>query len=362
MGIGLLRVLLALSVVIEHSSKNTGFNFASGVVAVEMFYMISGFYMAMILKNKYHKYRSFITNRFLKIYPIYYVILFATIFFGLAMYLIKGNWETLQYYATFVSHLHPFTLLTLLLTNILIFGQDVVMFLGVDMRSGLLYFTDNFRTSNPGVWNFLLVPQAWTLAIELMFYLIAPFLVKLKTSSIVSMMMLSGSFRLLLIRFGLKNDPWNYRFFPTELVFFLAGILAFRIYWKIRHNASVTFRSYTRNISIGVCLLIIGFHSLPIPELYKLWGYYLIFWLALPYMFSYSKNLILDRKLGELSYPIYISHVLVISVLSLHAIQTRLSSTPVFVLATIIFTLILSALLVKYIQEPIEKYRQKHVK
>ena len=53
-----------------------------GVVAVQAFYIISGFYMALILNTKYvgaGAYRVFIGNRFLRIYPVYWVVLILTV-------------------------------------------------------------------------------------------------------------------------------------------------------------------------------------------------------------------------------------------------------------------------------------------
>lgn len=46
-----------------------------GKIAVELFYIISGFYIALILDNKYKdSIRLFYTNRLLKIFPTYWFI------------------------------------------------------------------------------------------------------------------------------------------------------------------------------------------------------------------------------------------------------------------------------------------------
>ena len=50
---GILRTILALAVVVYHSYKLFGLRMCGGQVAVESFYMISGFYMALILNEKY---------------------------------------------------------------------------------------------------------------------------------------------------------------------------------------------------------------------------------------------------------------------------------------------------------------------
>jgi peptidoglycan/LPS O-acetylase OafA/YrhL len=81
---GLIRVLLALAVVTTHSKVLFGLGFTGlvyGKNAVEMFYTISGFYMALILNEKYTgpgSYRTFVKSRFFRIYPAYAVVGLAT--------------------------------------------------------------------------------------------------------------------------------------------------------------------------------------------------------------------------------------------------------------------------------------------
>ena len=72
---GILRVILAIAVVISHSESFLGLKFTGGLVSVQIFFIISGFYMTMILDNKYvgkGSYRLFLSNRFLRLYPIYW--------------------------------------------------------------------------------------------------------------------------------------------------------------------------------------------------------------------------------------------------------------------------------------------------
>ena len=63
---GLLRLLLAVSVVLVHTSGCFGLRPLGAAEAVQTFYIISGFYMAMILTEKYRgqgSYRLFLTNQ-----------------------------------------------------------------------------------------------------------------------------------------------------------------------------------------------------------------------------------------------------------------------------------------------------------
>ena len=50
---GLLRVILAMSVVLTHVGGISGYYMAGSTPSVQMFYIISGFYMATVLTEKY---------------------------------------------------------------------------------------------------------------------------------------------------------------------------------------------------------------------------------------------------------------------------------------------------------------------
>ena len=88
---GILRTILALAVVVYHSFKIFGLHMCGGQVAVESFYMISGFYMALILNEKYvgiGSYKKFILSRFYRIFPVYWVVLLAALLLSVIGYYI----------------------------------------------------------------------------------------------------------------------------------------------------------------------------------------------------------------------------------------------------------------------------------
>jgi len=72
---GTLRLLLALSVVAAHCGAIAGLRFVGGPMAVQAFFIRSGFFMALILNEKYtgnnNSYWLFISNRFFRRYPFY---------------------------------------------------------------------------------------------------------------------------------------------------------------------------------------------------------------------------------------------------------------------------------------------------
>src|ERR1700761_979235 len=103
---GLIRFLLACGVVLCHTSAIMGYTPLSGALAVQCFFIISGFYMAMVLAEKYNGKGStylFYTNRALKIYPIYWVCLILLIIWSLVVYNFHYG-GTLDFYTKYA---HP---------------------------------------------------------------------------------------------------------------------------------------------------------------------------------------------------------------------------------------------------------------
>jgi peptidoglycan/LPS O-acetylase OafA/YrhL len=354
---GLLRFLLAVSVVCAHCGSFLGrISFVGGEIAVQSFFIISGFYMSLVLDKKYDasssfsNYKLFITNRLLRLYPIYWVILILTIagFF-------VGDASKLSDFR--ICNLP--SLIYLLFVNIFIFFQDTIMFLGINVKSGGLFYTSNFHETSPLLYNFLFVPQGWSLGIELLFYLVAPFLVSKRSSVIVTLIILSLFCRVLIFNyFNLNHDPWTYRFFPTEVLFFLIGIISQR------------YSSQTDKIPIKPLMMLIfmvafttvyiklpGISFAHFPFSIKSMLYFILISLSIPKLFSAFKDNKIDRYIGELSYPIYTSHMLVFYVTRHHFFEGFNSGSFV-----VVYSVLISIMLVKYVSEPIEKYRQARVR
>ncbi len=362
---GIIRLLLALSVVVSHCGNIGIFSFIGGRTAVESFYIISGFYMSLIINEKYigknNSFKLFITNRFLRLYPIYWTVLIITTLVYIACGLIFKN----HYYPTFCLYGTVFpnvgSFFYLILTNIIIFGQDLVMFMGINPVNGHLYLTTNFWNTNPQLWLFMLVPQAWTLGIELTFYLIAPFIIKRGLKLVVPLIILSLLLRFYLYNFqNLNFDPWTYRFFPTEIFFFLLGYLSYRLSVKLKTLPVKKIHGYL----VLVLIISLTFIYPWIPEtqfsfsLFQLKDilYFAFIAMGMPVLFTVFKKSKLDNKIGELSYPVYISHMLVYFVLTTLPFYFLRNGIWAAV-ATIIFSFILN----RFIAEPIEKYRQSRL-
>ena len=152
---GTIRVLLAFAVIFSHTGSHV---LVGGEAALQCFYLISGFLISYILQNTaaYGNLYNFYINRFLRIYPMYWAVALLTVMFYLLAFVL-GIDHKLQ---TLLS-LPLSAQMTLMTTNIVLFGQDVIMFLGL-RENGLAFFLD-YHASSPQLWTFLLVPQAWSL-------------------------------------------------------------------------------------------------------------------------------------------------------------------------------------------------------
>ncbi len=356
---GLLRVLLALAVIIAHSNPILSFKLIGGEIAVQTFFIISGFYMSLILDEKYvaeGSYVLFLSNRLLRLYPMYWVVLLSTIFISTVTGLIFGDWLCLSAYIQWFGEMSWKALLLQIGTNLFLFGQDFVMFLGMDPSNGEIFFTSNFRNTNPQFWHFLLVPQAWSLAVELLFYIIAPVVVRRSTLFIVLSLVVSLLLRgYLYFYLSLNYDPWISRFFPIQLALFLAGVLSYRIYKII--NSFTDWQP--KAIVASIFVLVTFFYDFIPGYSYKMWLYYSLACLSLPFIFSLTRNSKLDRRLGELSYPMYIIHYLVIALISPQLYM--LGMGEFLGLFSGGLSISVAAFLVKFISDPVERFRQARV-
>lgn len=289
---GIIRFLLAYSVVFSHYEINS-LNFIYSNFSVQIFYIFSGFYISLILNNNsYKNYKNFILSRYLRLFPVYFLCLLITFIFN------KGN---TIYHTNFIKdNIDIFSQIFLIFTNITIIFQDLVMFLGIKNNS--IQFVTNYNNSFPRpLFHYLYVPQGWSLGLELCFYLLAPFiLVKINLRKILIIILLSFSLRIILIENNLSHDPWNYRFFATELIFFLFGSISYIFYKKKLFFNKIISIFFILLIS----LIIVIFKKINIYTYSNIIFYFMII-LLIPSIFNLTKNIKLDKFLGELSYPIY---------------------------------------------------------
>jgi peptidoglycan/LPS O-acetylase OafA/YrhL len=315
---GLLRLILALSVLNVHA-KILGRSPIDGDTAVQLFFIISGFYMAMVLNEKYLPGKAtnldFWKSRALRIFPAYYIVLLATLLAGGVLALVgTGSLQPLDtWHQMLQTGISGVQLVLLGIAQVTLVGLDASNFSAVGAHGGV-GFTANAWLENLPAWRSVLVPQAWTLALELYFYLLAPFLVRRRYAVLLWILVASFSFRVLAaLLLGFRTDPWSYRFFPFELLFFLAGAIAYRLGGAQGQPAARSTMSIRCLVAILVfCAGVIGRFGVPGQSSFFAPALLALLFLTIGKLFEYTKHNRIDRLLGELSYPLYVCHVLVI--------------------------------------------------
>jgi peptidoglycan/LPS O-acetylase OafA/YrhL len=177
-----------------------------------------------------------------------------------------------------------------------------------------------------------------------------------KIKVIIAFLLLSLLLKVILFYYGFTKDPWSYRFLFSELFLFFTGALSYRLYKKT--NTGIFSNNHITYI-LFLSFILTGFFS---SFLYKNLGIlivplvYLIFICMLPFLFEKTKNNKVDRSIGELSYPVYIVHLLVIAFIQ------RISSEEYVSLLSIIGSILFAVILNKFVQEKIEKIRANNLK
>jgi len=356
---GLIRLLLAFTVVIAHSNPIFGNKIVGGITSVHAFFIISGFYMALILNEKYvtkDSYKLFITNRLLRLYPVYWVMFVITIIVGLLAYRYSNHHPILlRPYLEDPGSLSIFSWICLGISNLTLIGQDWMMFTGLNEITGNLYFTP-YHT---GVWHYLVITQSWTVGVEIIFYAFAPLFVRRSSKTLIAIIIASLLLRVIIYKMGYENDPWTFRFLPNEMAFFMAGALGYRGYAKLKS------KKIPHNLLLGIFLFMVLFTVLfqyiPIETVTKEWIYYIFIAITTPFIFLFTKKSKLDHWIGELTYPVYMCHIVIFVVLGYLYKYTGIG--PAYSgLITLIGSVLFSILLMKFVVDPIENIRQRRVK
>jgi peptidoglycan/LPS O-acetylase OafA/YrhL len=341
---GAIRFTLALSVAVWHL-PGAPLRLLNAAVAVLAFFIISGFYMAMVMTEKYSAAKLFYAARFLRLYPAYAAV---------AAFMIL--WFVLTSSPTAFTTRLPVSLAeqtVLALLNVAVVGQDFYEFSRNAFGSG------NFLNAQ---W--MLVGQAWSLSSEIFFYGLAPFVVR-SAARTMALLILALATRWALIGwFGLSSPIWGYFFFPGTLCMFLLGSLAYHAHLRIRSHA----RSWLGYVLLAAWTVWIVHESatagIVMPNDPQtgmdgpgFWTFYLLFAASVPIVFAATKDDRFDRAVGELSYPLYLVHGIVQGAIffKFGAPQGHIG----WALAAISASVIAAILLRIFVERPVETSRQR---
>jgi len=323
-----------MGVVIAHCGA---FGPAGGTTAVEAFFVISGFYMSLIFATKYRGQRApFLWSRLTRLYPTY----LAALSIALAYYAIAYSFGIRTFFSDALGVADRPHLTMIIALNLSVLFSEILWFIRPFDITGLA------------------LTPIWTLSLEFTFYFLCPMLLRWRSLSLLGLCAFLIVTRIIAYRCGLDAPPWHARFFPFELPYFVAGVLAHRAY-----SAGI---GTTATPLITVTFAMVIFYKIltaavPLPQAYQQADYWhsqvLVSAVAisLPALFEASKDSLLDRNIGELSYPIYAIHYVFVELFAFRTIPSSLAASIVLSL-----TLVHAIALYWFVQRPVDRSRQGH--
>ena len=151
---------------------------------------------------------------------------------------------------------------------------------------------------------------------------------------------------------------WSYRFFPFEIALFLSGALAYRMFVQLPSKVLALISEPQAYFLVVLGMIgYLCYFRLLLPRLGEAayWLYYAMTFIAIPVLFLHTKTSMKDRYIGELSYPMYISHIPILWVVAIFYKNDNI--IYIVIPVTILISIILSSL-----QEHVDNYRHALIK
>lgn len=321
-----LRGLLAAWVVFGHILLISGFTYQDGwfgilfspVLGVYAFMMLSGFVITAALDQRPSTWTAFMSRRFFRLFPVYaFCMLLAIMLFDMSVYISQSP---------AMSQFGP---------------ENLERLNDVEKNFGLYMLVDTtlLQCLLPKFWypfaTETFLPPTWSLTIEWLFYIIAPFLVwMIDRKKSVAIITIVGSLLLLGV-FAEQFAAWNNSFNINNAFHFLAGIGSYYV-WKHlpeRKKCIWTRLAFWSMLSVTFVLL-----NLP----YKIWIAMMaiilyprihsgkLFFLEWPRRVFTSKPILF---LGRTSYVTYLLHWIIIEIVIFWLVQFMPDVNNRFVLA-----------------------------
>ena len=332
LGLGFFRLVLSIWVIDHHfgwsrtyiepvlverfGSENFGY-LGIGHISVMAFFVLSGYVITWVMNNKYPSNgigaRAFLMGRFIRIYPLYWTII--TI-------LVVILWLT-----TAPGEARPQLELPRLIGDYLLIPYGII---------GFFWFFNRFA------YGMIDVP-AWTLSYDMIFYLVAPWVV-LRKGVLLAIIVLELIYVGVVAQLGPQHfDGWHEAYFTTghaTLLAFAVGALAY----------------YYRQVEIPVWafllamfgLLYFAFAPYGLTNLYL--NHVLVIAVATVLVVALKRRSPLDNLFSELTYSTYLLH------LPVHEALLWLGVSHAGIIA-LVMTYVLSFATVKYFEAPLEAKR-----
>lgn len=325
-----LRGLAAIAVLLGHAQ---GFNlistnnFSHTYLAVDLFFCLSGF---VIMSS----YGSKILNYNLSLFEFYKIRLYR--FFP--MVFLGGTLSFFIFFIFFIlGRINFFEFLLNFISNFLIFPFS--LFLERDKLSPYLF------NINPPLWSLF-----FELIVNILFFIFLR-----NRFFVLSFLIFISIFLFMMLRFssfdvGAKSDIDSFivGFFRTALSFYL-GVICFKFHKNIKLDKIIGFISFTSLIFV-----------LSVPSFVQGSFDFFIVVFLFPFLVLTNCNIgynnsALKKVLGDLSFPLYVTHYPIFLIFSKYIQES------IFGWLLIIFCILVSIIVSKYIDIPFQKKIKNHL-
>jgi peptidoglycan/LPS O-acetylase OafA/YrhL len=326
-GIGTVRYALALAVLLLHADFVT---FEVAQIAVLTFFYISGFLMERSFQN-YSSGKRFLYNRALRVLPTFLVVAMAT-------------WSIIRVAGNDFQRAFGFIYLREAVNS----SQDSYpapdSIARVEWASSQPYL--GFESE--------LVPQAWSIGNEMLFYLTVPLLALLGNAGLL--VILSGSALFLALQIWLRMEEFDFAIYTNVFATYLFFITGYFVSLRLRRGTSFGESRHMWSGRVTLVLILLSyFLDLPdrlSPILVISYSAILITFITLgPLSANRGAEGFSSKLFGKLSYPLYISHMITIGFLNYLSIL----NVPIL----IVTSSLIAALLYLGVEKPVERLREK---
>jgi peptidoglycan/LPS O-acetylase OafA/YrhL len=320
---------------LTHIGAVTWFPLAPAGFAVQCFYLLSGFYIAIGLNERYTKpsmNTEFYMGRVLRLWPVY--------LFSILILIPTGMIESV---AHTISQQPLLIQIVAVFSNIFMLGSDLL--LHVSSVDGNIVFSEyGIDKNHNGAQNIINLP-AWTLSIEILFYLVAPFILRSQKKTLAFFIMaiiyaLAAKIFTATTSTPLRTDLY----YPGPALYFSLGAGA---YWLHKLYAGDL-----KKMAMLYALVLVLVASCTMHRTQE--AFTLVALAALsPILFLKTKNSKIDKWFGDLSYPLYITHIPVTIIVRWLGLFE--ANTYTYVASIIVGTLVA----VYAIELPVERFRKR---
>jgi peptidoglycan/LPS O-acetylase OafA/YrhL len=322
--LGLTRFILCALVIVNHVWQPAANMF--GFHAVAAFYMTSGYLMTRIIQEVYGTNAEgigrFLVNRALRILPAYYVFLALTLLLILLMPAGFGFGRLVAWPHTDHDWFANLTLIDL------VWAETIV------------------------------IPPAWSLGIELLFYVLMPLMLARTAAAVHVWFAVSLAITAALLINGLD---FGYRYYPAYAasLFFSLGALCY----VQRHRFAAI-----RLGVVGFAIMLVVFSVTPLVSealgvSHLTWGFYAAAILFTVVLISADRSdglpAGLDKWLGDLCYPMYLAHFLVAAFIAAVSNGSLAFGSTEFLIVTFAVTLFVAGTFVVVLDQPLQRLRAR---